>query len=317
MTSGSPTPGRSRRAALIALRTWLLPVALGAAAFGLHYALHVPAGPLPPPSPAEIEEKKKAADKKKKDDEKKQKEADKKAGKVSPAPQRGGPRDLPYEPFSRARDRYLLDQLWAYYEPTAFSKEPTFEAWQTAHKPILSQIVSATRQVVFADGPAISVAASECHTIRCRFTITAPTTEPLEQMSAALAELRLGDGSLWHSFKPGKVVEEPSKREGVAAKQKLEFTVSFMHDLPALASIEVPGKGRLRLPQPPPRPPTTTTGPQPGSASAPAIPATGTTTSTASPASPASPASTTSTDRPKRTGREGSKSAPTSGPTPK
>ncbi|HEY0133156.1 MAG TPA: hypothetical protein VGB85_03725 [Nannocystis sp.] len=279
MTSGTPLPGRSRRAALlVTLRTWLLPVALGAAAFGLHYAMHVPPGPLPPPSPAELEEKKKAAEKKKKDDEKKQKEADKKAGKVT-KPERTGPRELAYEPFSRPRERYLLEQLWAYYEPIGFSKEPTFEAWQTAHKPLISQIVSATRQAVFAaDGPAISVAASECHTIRCRFTITAPTAEALEQMSAALADLRLGEGSLWHSFKPGKVVEEPSKREGVDPKQKLEFTVGFMRDLPALAHIEVPGKGRLRPPPTPSRPaavPTTaptgapTTGPQPGSASAP------------------------------------------------
>lgn len=280
MTSGSPLPGRSRRAALlVTLRTWLLPVALGAAAFGLHYALHVPPGPLPPPSPAELEEKKKADEKKKKDDERKQREADKKAGKAL-KPERAGPRDLAYEPFSRPRDRYLLDQLWAYYEPMGFSKEPTFDAWQTAHKPLLSQIVSATRQAVFADGPAISVAASECHTIRCRFTITAPTAGALEQMSAALADLQLGNGSLWHSFKPGKIVEEPSKREGVEPKQKLEFTVSFMRDLPALTHIEAPGKGRLRSPPSPSRPafvpgPTAPTArPQPGPASAtPPIPA--------------------------------------------
>ena len=253
MTSGSPVPGRPRRAALlVTLRTWLLPVALGACAFGLHYALHVPAGPLPPPSPAELEEKKKAAEKKKRDEEKKQRDEEKKAGKSKP--ERPGPRDLPYEPFSRPRDRYLLDQLWAYYEPKGFSKEPTFDAWQTAHKPIVSQIITATRQAVLHDGPAISVGTTECHTIRCRFILNAPTPEALEQMSAAISELQLDGESLWHSVQLGRVTAEPSKREGAEPKHKLEFTVGFIRDLPPISNIVLPGKGPLRVPPPPPRP---------------------------------------------------------------
>ena len=253
MTPGSPVPGRPRRAALlVTLRTWLLPVALGACAFGLHYALHVPAGPLPPPSPAELEEKKKAAEKKKRDEDKKQRDADKKAGKSKP--ERPGPRDLSYEPFSRPRDRYLLDQLWAYYEPKGFSKEPTFDAWQTAHKPIVSQIITATRQAVLPDGPAISVGTTECHTIRCRFILNAPTPEALEQMSAAIGELELDGKSLWHSVQLGRVTAEPSKREGAEPKHKLEFTVGFIRDLPPIGSIVLPGKGPLRVPPPPPRP---------------------------------------------------------------
>ena len=284
MTSGSPVPGRSRRAALlVTLRTWLLPVALGACAFGLHYALHVPAGPLPPPSPAELEENKKAADKKKRDDDKKKRDADKKAGKAKP--ERPGPRDLPYEAFSRPRDRYLLEQLWAYYEPKGFSKEPAFDAWHTAHKPLVSQIVNATRQLALPDGPAVSVATSECHTIRCRFVLNAPTPEALEQMSAAIGELKLGDESLWHSVQLGKVTAEPSKREGVESKHRLEFTVGFIRDLPPIGNIVLPGKGPLRVP-PPPRPTLTPGAPaKPGPATGPAGPA-GSATPVTMPAKP-------------------------------
>lgn len=289
MTSGSPIPGRSRRAALfITLRTWLLPVALGACAFGLHYALHVPDGPLPPPSPAELEEKKKAAEKKKRDDDKKKRDADKKAGKSKPTPaERPGPRDLPYEAFSRARDRYLLEQLWAYYEPKGFSKEPAFDAWHTAHKPLVSQIVNATRQLVLPDGPAVSVATSECHTIRCRFVLNAPTPEALEQMSAAIGELQLGGESLWHSVQLGRVTAEPSKREGVESKHRLEFTVGFIRDLPPIGSIVLPGKGPLRVP-PPPRPITPGAPAKPGPATGPAGSATSVTPATSAPA-PAKP----------------------------
>ena len=233
------------------------------------------AGPLPPPSPAELEEKKKAAEKKKRDEEKKQRDADKKAGKAKP--EKPGPRDLPYEPFSRPRQQYLLDQLWAYYESKGINKEPVFEAWQTAHKPIVTQIVNATRHAVLPDGPTISVGTNECHTIRCRFILTAASTEPLEQMKKALSELQLGGGSLWHSFKPGKVTLEPNKREGAEPKYRLELTVSFMRDLPTLARIELPGRGPLRTPPPPPRPstgPGAIPGPQPSSTAAAGSPGT-------------------------------------------
>ncbi len=252
MTSGTTSRPRAR---LLALRTWLLPVVLGGAAFALHYAMHVPAGPLPPPSPAQLEADKKAADKQKREDERKQKEADRKANKAAAkADPAASPRDLPYEPFSRPRDRYLLEQLWDYYETKSFIKiEPVFEAWQTAHKPIVTQVVNATRQLALPDGPMITVGASECHTIRCRFTISAAEAEPLTRLSAALEQLKLGSDPLWHSFVAGKVIEEPSKREGVAGKQKLELTVSFIRDLPPLARMELPGKGPLRVP-PPPRP---------------------------------------------------------------
>jgi hypothetical protein len=247
-----------RPALLYALRTWLLPVALGAGAIGVHWALHVPPGPLPPPSPAQLEEEKKAAEKKKKEEEKKQREADRKAGKVRPT-EKTGAKDFPYEAFTRPRDQYLLDQLWEYYEPKSFKGEPTFEAWQTAHKALLGQIVSGTRQLVLPEGPAIVVSANECHTIRCRFTITAPESEPLTQLSKALEQLEIDSRSLWHSFKPGKLGEEPAKKEGAPARHKLEITVSFIRDLAPLERIQLPGKGPLRA-APPARP-----SPAPGS----------------------------------------------------
>ena len=240
-----------RTSVLYALRTWLLPVALGAGAFGVHYALHVPRGPLPPPSPAQLEAEKKAAEKAKKEEEKLQREADRKAGKVRPS-ERSGAKDLPYEAFTRAREQYLLDQLWEYYEPKSFKGEPTFEAWQTAHKSLLGQIVSATRQAVLPEGPAIVVAANECHTIRCRFTISAPEAEPLTTLNQALEKLELDGRSLWHSYKPGKLVEEPAKKEGAAPRHKQEITVSFIRDLPPLERIQLPGEGPLRVA--PPRP---------------------------------------------------------------
>jgi len=240
------TSGTARTAPLVFLRTWLLPLAVGAAAVGVHYALHVPAGPLPPPSPAEQEATKKAADKKKKEDDARQRAADRKAGKVQ-AP-RTGPRELAYEPFRRPRPAHIIEQLWAYYEPMAFKKEPTFEAWQTAHKPLLSQIVDATRHTTMPGSAAIEVAASECHTIRCRFTLAAPTQEPLVTVIAALEQLRLGADPLWHKFEAETPVADKT-RAGAPVdppRFKAELTVSFTRDLPTLAEISLPEQGPLR-----------------------------------------------------------------------
>jgi len=262
---------------LAALYTWLLPFAVAAAGFGVHYALHVPPGPLPPPSPQKVEDDKKAADKKKKDDERKQRDEDRKAGK-KPAKVDRGPRELPYEPFSRPREQYLLDQLWAYYEPEDFKKEPTFDAWQTAHKPLITQIVQNARTVGLAPAPAINVIGAECHTIRCRFTLTG-SEDDLTSIVPVLRDLELGDASLWHKFEAADPT--PDKKD-TGGRFKAQFTVSFIRDLPALTDIEVPGKGRLSVPRPTPSvpassppppstpsstPPTTPrSGPTPGAA---------------------------------------------------
>lgn len=266
------SPARPRSAAvLIALRTWLLPVALGAGAFALHYALHVPAGKLPPPSPAEAEEAKKLADKAKRDAERKQKEADRKAGKIPAAVPRSGARDLPYESFTRPRAEFLLAQLREYYNPQPFKKEPTFEAWQTAHKGLLGQIVGALRTLVLPAGPAITVASSECHTIRCRVTLSSPTPEALATIVATLETLELDGQPLWFSYKPGKVTLEAAKK-GVDERHKQEITVIFQRDLPAMDHITAPGKGPLRPPPPPITPPTTPTGARPTTPTGPGNP---------------------------------------------
>jgi len=212
------TSGTARTAPLVLLRTWLLPLTVGAAAVGLHYALHVPAGALPPPSPAQLEADKKAADKKKKEDDARQRAADKKAGKVTPRERTV--RELAYEPFRKPRPAHIVEQLWAYYEPMAFKKEPVFEAWQTAHKPLLWQIVDATRHTAAPDTPAIEVATSECHTIRCRFTISAPTQASLVTEIAALKQLRLGSEPLWHSIEAQEPIADKSKAGGAGQTPK-------------------------------------------------------------------------------------------------
>lgn len=233
------------RALLVALRTWLLPVALGAAAVGLHYALHVPAGHLPPPSPAALEEAKKQAEKDNREAERKQKEEDRKAGK-RPAIDKNAVRDLPYEAFTRPRSEFILAQLREYYIPLAFKTEPTFEAWQTATKSHIGQLVSAARQLALPSSPNITVTSSECHTIRCRFTLSSPDTESLASMVTLLQTLEQGGQTIWHTFKPGKVIEEPSKREGAEARHKQELVVIYQRDIPPMDRIESPGKGRLR-----------------------------------------------------------------------
>lgn len=242
---------------LVALYTWLLPFAVAAGGFGVHYALHVPPGPLPPPSPQKLEDDRKAADKKKREEDRKKKEEDRKAGK-KPKVDRSGAREFPYEPFNRAREQYLIDQLWAYYEPEDFKKEPTFDAWQTAHKPLLAQIVQNARQLGLEPAPAINVVGTECHTIRCRFNLTGEQKD-LEQFIPVLRDLRLGDGSLWHQFEAGKPALD---KKDTAGRFKVLVTVSLMRDLPELTAIQVPGKGPLV----PPRPATPTP-------AAPAIPA--------------------------------------------
>lgn len=233
---------------ILAAQTWLLPFAVAAAAFGLHYALHVPPGPLPPPSPQKLEDERKAADKKKRDDDRKKREEDRKAGK-KPKVERGA-RELPYEAFTLARKQHLLDQLWAYYEPEDFKKEPTFDAWQTAHKPLLAQIVQNARQIGFAEPPPTSVIGSECHTIRCRFQLTGSEAD-LDAVIPVLEGLKLGDGPLWHSFK----ADEPAPdKKDTAGRYKAQITVSFTRDLPPMAEIHIPGKGPLSAAKPPPTP---------------------------------------------------------------
>jgi hypothetical protein len=247
-------------APLVFLRTWLLPLALGAAAVGLHYTLHVPPGPLPPPSPAEVEAEKKAAEKKKREEEIRQRAEDRKAGK--PVKPRNTVRELVYEPFRHQRTAHILEQLWAYYEPTSFKKEPIFEAWQNAHKPLLWQIVDATRNTAQPGSPAIEVAHSECRTIRCQLTITAPTKEVLVTEIAALEQLHLGAGPLWHRFDADTPIADTNKA-GAAIdppRFKATLTVSFTRDLPTLPEISLPGKGPLIIPSPPSAGPIPATG---------------------------------------------------------
>lgn len=244
------TSGTDRTAPLVLLRNWLLPITVAAAGVGVHYVLHVPPGPLPPPSPAELEAEKKARDKEKRDEELRQRAEDKKAGKTRP---RSTVRELAYEPFKQPRSAHIIEQLWAYYEPMAFKKEPTFDAWQTAHKPLLWQLVEATRSTAQPDAPAIEVAHSECHTIRCQFTISSTTQEALTTEIAALEQLRLGSDPLWHSFDAEAPVADPP-RAGAAAtppRFKAVITVSFTRDLPVLAEVTLPGKGPVLTPSPP------------------------------------------------------------------
>jgi len=239
-----------RTAPLVLLRTWLLPLTLGAAAVGVHYVLHVPPGPLPPPSPAEMEAEKKANDKKKRDEELRQRAEDKKAGKK---PRASTVRELVYEPFKHPRTAHIIEQLWAYYEPLVFKKEPIFEAWQNAHKPLLWQLVDATRHTAQPEAPTIEVAHSECHTIRCQFTLQSATKEALVTEIAALEQLRLGADPLWHRFDADAPIADTNKAGAPIdpPRFKAVITVSFTRDLPTLAEISLPGKGPLQLPPPP------------------------------------------------------------------
>jgi hypothetical protein len=271
---------------LVALYTWLLPVAVAAAGFGVHYALHVPPGPLPPPSPTKVEEDRKAADKKKKEEERKKKEADRKAGKKPTKPT--GPRELPYEPFSLARKPYLITQLWEYYEPMDFKKEPTFDAWQTVHKPLMAQIVHGARQLAAA--PAVNVISTECHTIRCRFTLTGSEEADLEQLIALLRGLQLDGGPLWHDF--DATAPAPDKKD-TGGRLKAQITVSLMRDMPQLPNISVPGKGNLSARPTIPSTPTTPspTTPSPAAPTPPRTP-TGPTTPGAAPSGYPTPSPT-------------------------
>lgn len=230
-------------APLVVLRTWLLPVALAAGAMGVHWALHVPPGPLPPPSAAKLEEEKKAAEKKKREEDKKKREEDRKAGKKQPKAERG-PKELAYEPFTRPRKQFILDQLYGYYDPTEYKDEPTFEAWQSAHKPLISQIVHAVRQVGFNEPPGVSVLSSECKTIRCRFTLVGPDAQQVQQLVDMLRGLEVAGGPLWHAF--DAAAPTPEKKGDKSGRMKAQITASFTRDLPALADMTLPGKGSLR-----------------------------------------------------------------------
>jgi hypothetical protein len=279
----------TRRPAILAtLSTWLLPFAVATAGFGVHFALHVPPGPLPPPSPAKVEEDRKAADRKKKEEERKKKEEDRKAGRKTPKVERSTVKELPYESFTQPRKPYLLSQLWAYYEPIDFKKEPTFDAWQTAHKPLLAQIVQATRTTGFAEPPTITVGTSECHTIRCRFSLTGSDAAQIEQLTEHLQNLQIGGGPLWHDF---EATAPAVDKKDAAKRLKSQVTVSFMRDMPPLAEISLPGKGALSTPRP-----TSTPRPAPSPTAPGAAPTTsGATGPTTTPPSKSGPSPSTTT----------------------
>lgn len=249
MARPDPDPAMTRHGpVLVALYTWLLPFAVAAAGFGVHYALHVPKGPLPPPSPTKVEEERKAKEKAKKEEDRKQREADRKAGKKPAKPEKvERVKEFPYEAFTRPREPYLMSQLWQYYEPIDFKKEPTFEAWQTAHKPVLAQIVQSARTVAFAEPPPVSAVGTECHTVRCRFSLTSEDEAALADMTAVLRDLQYDGGPLWHDFAATK----PAKDKKDGDRLKVTVTVSLMRDLPRIAGISVPGKGNLSAIKPP------------------------------------------------------------------
>lgn len=254
---------------------WVLPFVLVGTAVALHWSLDVPNGPLPPPVQKEGEAPKKPAPKPaagSSDDDDKDKDVD--------------------APFTTPRTPGLLTQLWEAYDALPFDREPTFEVWNTAHKPRITQLVTSTRLQLFkgrTPPPAISVSNIECHTVRCRFTLTTNDQADLQGLVDALEGLRLDSATVWHKFVPDDIVEEPAKREGAPPRFKTTILVSFIRDLPPIDQFTFKDGAPIRPPMPAPAPAPTVVDPT--------LPGPSTSTSP-SPSTTATGASTTVTKAP-------------------
>jgi hypothetical protein len=249
---------------------WVLPVVLVGGAVLTHWLLNVPPGPLPPPV--------------QKDEPKKKEAPATPGGDDDDDKDKGGD-----EPFTAPRSDTLLAQVREAYGAAAFKSEPTFEAWSAAHRPLINQVVASARVQTFKGVtpiPSISVTGVECHTIRCRFSLTSTKTEDIQQLIDTLQGLQLDGAGLWHSFKPEPFVEEPSKRAGAAPRMRTALEVSFLRDLPKIDKITLADGTPLK--QPPPLP-TTVPGSIPSRGS---VPANGTTATPSGPMTPGAPTPT-------------------------
>lgn len=225
MNSLDPRP-TGRRAVV----GWLLPFLCVSAAMLLHWSLSVPPGPLPPPVPKDTPA------------------AKKKPGAATPIGDDDKDKE-DYEPFTAPRGDNLLVQLHAAYDKVAFKSEPTFEAWSVAHRPLITQIITATRLQAFkgvTPSPSISTSQVECHTIRCRFTLSSSKEEDLQRLLDALAGLQLDGASLWHIWKPDPIAEEPSKRANAKPRMRTQVLVSFARDLPKVDAITLESGAPLK-----------------------------------------------------------------------
>lgn len=276
MNSTEPRP--TGRPALVG---WLLPFLCVSAALIAHWSLSVPPGPLPPPVAKDP------------------------PPKPSPAPAAGDDDDDKdkdgFEPFTAPRAANLLVQLHEAYDGVAFKAEPTFEAWSVAHRPLITQIITATRLQTFkglVPSPSVSTSNVECHTVRCRFTLSSSKQEDLQLLLDALAGLQFEGAPLWHTWKPDEIAEEPAKRANAKPRMRTQVLVSFARDLPKVDRINLQSGAPLKpatitpvkVPGPsagaPTQSPSTVTPPVPGG------PATGPRPSTAPPSSTARPSST-------------------------
>lgn len=259
-----PSPPRT-------LLGWVLPCVLVGAAVFAHWMLNVPNGPLPPPVVKEDAPK-----------------------KPDPGKTGGGggggdddDKDKDDEPFTTPRSPGLLTQLWNAYDALPFGNEPTFEAWNVAHKPVVTQIVTATRLQLFkgrSPPPSITVTNIECHTIRCRFTLTGTVEEDLQALSDALSGLQIGGATLWHKFVPEPLAEEPAKRAGATPRKKVQIVVAFIRDLPPIDQITFKDGAPIK-PPPPAIPPAQGALPAPSPTAT--VPTGGTTPPGAAPTAPA------------------------------
>jgi len=288
MNSLEPRP--TGRPALVG---WLLPFLCVSAALIVHWVLSVPPGPLPPPVAKEPPPKPSPLPAGDEDDDK--------------------DKDDPFEPFTTGRADNLLAQLHEAYDAVAFKAEPTFEAWSVAHRPLITQVITATRLQTFkgvVPSPSVSTSNVECHTVRCRFTLSSSNQEDLQTLLDAVAALQLDGAPLWHTWKPDDIAEEPAKRANAKPRMRTQVMVSFARDLPKIDQIKLPSGQPLKpatiTPVKTPTPGPTPTGKSPSTATGPLGPGgpttnpthsttatpTGAPSSTARPSSTAHPSST-------------------------
>lgn len=161
-------------------------------------------------------------------------------------------------PFS-ARPKATIDALWRRHQAQPLADEPEDAAWAQAHRSLIYQLSSLTRERAFAGAPdpmEAGVVEVTCRSVRCELVLSSSYPHELTLLAETLGRVRWGKRSLWRDFSSEARTEE-SDDDG-ARQHKVAITVAFTADLPPLAELSLDGAPLIQATAAP------TSGAQPG-----------------------------------------------------
>ncbi|MEM6992621.1 MAG: hypothetical protein AAF721_19060 [Myxococcota bacterium] len=184
----------------------LLPPLLCAGAIGIHWWLNVPDN-------IEISPRDQGAKKRKKKRKKPRKRKRK-----------------PKEARSKPRSEDALARAWKRWSKRDIDDEPVVVTWGRRHQALIRKAFFQARTEAFEgapEEPVVTLAASKCHTIRCRFVLRSEFAHENDAISDSLSRLHSGDDSLWRHYAAERV--DPPEGEPPGSDY-VEVTVAFAAD---------------------------------------------------------------------------------------